>query len=541
MIMVRAPFIVFILALAMWSEPAHGQISDADQAAATARRLAQENRHSEAIDAFRRAIDTAPERRREWLVELADQHTWSQRLSEAIELYREAVVTDNADTERRARIGLARALSRDGRHTEAVAEYDLVLKSDPKDHELSLARADVLSWADRLGDALSAYEEVLRDHPNDLRAWRGKGRILSWRGRHRQAIGQMQQLLRHRRHDREATAILAESLSWMGRPDRAKLALREHIAADPDDKRAASMLKELERQQRPEARIDYRNFTQSDDLRIDEVSMDARTAIENGRGFVGATYSHGVFRPGQGPIDQITVQRPGLYAGYRMSDAFDLNARLSVDVIDTRDAADDHVRPTFETYLSYRPNDLLRFDLGASRWTFDSEKTLRDGLTATQAAVSVDVEPNPLTLLSARFSWAAYSDGNERRWWQLQANQRILNWPRIVIGYRFTFFDFLTPGQEGYYNPDRYDTHELLLRGSGQIAPRWHWDIRFVGGYESEKDRKSRMTVNGGASLTHKIDPSLDIEIAYDYSTSRTLPTGGFARGIGRLSLRYRF
>ena len=224
----------------------------------------------------------------------------------------------------------------------------------------------------------------------------------------------------------------------------------------------------------------------------------------------------------------------------RIWTSLDLNTRLSVDIIDTNGAAGDHGHPTLETNISYRPNDLLRFDVGASRWIFDSERTHRDGLTASQA-VSVDVEPNELTQLSARFSWATYSDGNERRRWQLQANQRVLNRPRIVIGYRYTFFDFLTPGHEGYYNPDRYDTHELLLRGAGQIAPRCHWEIRLAGGYETEVHSKSRMTLNSGASVTPKIDPSLDIKIAYDCSTSRTFSNGGFARGIGRLTLRHRF
>lgn len=539
--MQRALAFLFMVVLSLCAWPAASQGSSADQAADAARRAARENRHAEAIDAFRRAIDAAPERRTVWLLELAEQLTWSRQLTEAITLYREAAASDNRDTERRARIGLARALSWDGRHAEAIEEYDRVLLSTPKDREVRLARAQVLSWADRLGDALSAYEQILQDHPDDLQALRGKGRILSWRGRYREAIAHVQPLLRQQPNDRESTVILAESLNWMGRPDRAESALRNQLAKDPEDKRAAALLEELEKAQRPMGRIDFRNYKQSDQLRITELSLDARVPFQNGRGFAGASYAHGVFRPSRGPVEQITVQKPGIYAGYRVSDALDLNARLSADIIDTRGAEGDHVRPTFETYATYRPNDLLRFDLGASRWTFDSEKTLRDGLTATQTALSMDIDPNERTQLSARVSRATYSDGNERRWWQLQANQKLLNWPRIVIGYRYTNFDFLTPGKEGYYNPDRYNTHELLLRGRGEVRPRLHWEFRFAGGYETEERAKSRPTINSGVSLTQQVGADYELEIAYDYSTSRTLSTGGFARGITRLTLKRRF
>ena len=57
--------------------PVRAEPWSADDAARAARQAARADRHDESIDAFLRAIEADPERRREWLPELADQLTWS--------------------------------------------------------------------------------------------------------------------------------------------------------------------------------------------------------------------------------------------------------------------------------------------------------------------------------------------------------------------------------------------------------------------------------------------------------------------------------
>jgi tetratricopeptide (TPR) repeat protein len=505
--------------------PVHAQTAAVDTDVEAGRQAARANRHDEAIAAFRRAMESAPQRRSEWLIELADQLTWSKRLDEAIALYREAATTGNPATPRDARIGLARALSWDGRHKEAVAEYDKAIALDPGNMEARLARAEVLTWDGRLGEALAAYGGIAKDHPDEARALRGQGRMLSWRGRHRAAIGKMQDMLRDRPHDREATGILADSLIWMGRPDKAEPFLRAQLAVDPKDDRAQSMLEDLERQQRPEVRIDVRSFDQSDDLEILESALDTRFRFENGRGALGVRYG----------------RRPSVYAGYRLSDGVELNGGFSLDFIDVPGAGGNHTLPTFEAYATVRPKDRLRFDVGVSRRIFDSEDALRDGLTATQFDASADFQPDELTTLSVRASVADYSDGNERRWWQLQVSRRLLDQPRVIVGYRYTGFDFKNPWQRGYYSPDRFQSHELLVQAYGNFSKKLRWDLRLAGGHETEKPGGSKFTVNGGLSVTREITRSFEIEAGYDYSSSRTVSDGGFERGIARITLRKRF
>ncbi len=478
----------------------------ADDAVAAAREAARAERHAEAIEAFGHAIAAAPGRRGEWLLEWADQHTWSRRLEEAIALYREAITSAAPGDTRRARIGLARALS----------------------------------WADRQADARDVYAAVLHEHPDDEEAQRGLARVQSWLGRHRDAATRMQAFLQRRPRDREATVILAESLAWMGRPDRAAQVLRRHLAADPQDLRAAALLGRIERPLKAQASVDWRDVNQSDKLDIRELQLAAQFPLAGGRGSIGPRYVQASYKPASGAVREIQVRRPGLEARWRISDALEWHGNVFVETIDTRGAAGDHRRTTHDSYLTWWPSDLLRLDLGSSRWTFDSEEALRKGLTARQLKLSMDVLPDARTGLSARASRAEYSDGNRRAWWQLQAERRVWEQPRVALGYRYTAFDFTMPGQGGYYNPERYHLHEALLQASGELGAGVSWELRWALGREDEGTGGSKAVRAGGIRLAWEARPGLQLEVAYDHSTSRTEPTGGFARGIARLTLRYR-
>jgi thioredoxin-like negative regulator of GroEL len=528
------------LALVLMAGGAGAAPSRADEAVQQARQAARADRHADAIAAFDQALAAAPSRRREWLLEYADQHTWAGRLDAAIALYREAGAALDPAGQQRARLGLARALAWAGRHNEALAAYDRELALNPTQREAQLGRARVLSWTHQQAQALAQYEAVLRDHPGDDEAVRGMGRVQSWRGRHRAAADRMQQFLRRRPHDREATLILAESLLWMGRADRALTVLRAQRAADSSDERAAALLQKLELGLRPETSVDWRDFDQSDDLRVNELAFATRVPLAGGRGQIGPRYSIARYRPPRGPVSEIEVQRPGVEARYRFSDALEWNGLLALDLIDTRGAGGDHARWTHDTYVTWWPSDLLRFDLGSARWTFDSEETLRQGLAATQSKFSVDVLPDELTRLTARVSQASYSDGNQREGWQLEAERRLWHTPRINLGYRHTQYDFTTPGQRGYYNPDQYRSDEATVSASGWMRAGVNWTLRWAIGRENEQPGGARPIRSGSASVTWAAHTDLVVEAAYDYATSRTLSTGGFARGIGRVTVRYR-
>jgi tetratricopeptide (TPR) repeat protein len=520
--------------------PAPPATAVAEEAAEHARRAGRENRHAEAIAAWGRALQAQPQRREDWLLEFADQHTWVGRLDEAIALYREALAVRDPARQQQARLGLARALAWAGRHREALQVYDAALTYAPRDREAQLGRARVLSWTDRQAEALRQFEQALRDHPGDADALRGIGRVQSWRGRQREAAATLRGFLQVRPHDREATLALAESLAWMGRTDHAMAVLRAQAQADPGDARSAALRQKLERELQPVTSLDVRDYDQSDDLRISEVTLSLRQPMAQGRGHVAARYADASYRPPAGRAADLRVRRPGAEARYRFSDALEWNGSLSLDLIEARSRLGELRRWTHDTYLTWWPSDLWRLDLSSARWTFDSEESLRQGLTATQLKLSADWLPDELTRVSMRLHRARHSDANRREGGQIEAERRIWHRPRVNLGYRHTGYGFTTPGQRGYFNPDTYRSDEVWLQAGGWTQAGIGWNLRWMLGRERSQPGDTRPIRGASASVSWEVDDKFVIEAAYDFSTSRTLSTGGFQRGVGRLGLRVR-
>lgn len=477
----------------------------ADLAVQQAREAARDNRHAVSIEAFRAALDANPGRRSEWLLEWADQHTWAGRLSEAIQLYREALASLDFDGRQAARVGLARALA----------------------------------WSGRLKESVAVYDEALAAVPGDREAQLGRARVQSWRGRHRDATARMQQFLVEHPQNREATLVLAESLAWMGRADRALPVLRDHVSNDAGDARSAALLQQLERDIRPSLRLDWRDTDQSDGLRISETAWVSRWPWADGRGQVAARFSRTSYRPSVGRAFNILVHRPGVEMSHRIDDALAWSGAVWLDMIEPRNGQGRHRLWTHDTHLTWRPVDRWRFDLGSARWTFDSEEALRKGLTALQLKLSADFLPDELTRLTVRLNQADVSDGNRREGWQLEAERRVWDTPRVHLGLLHTGYGYLKPGQGGYFNPAKFRSNELWLQSSGRVLPGLDWNLRWSTGHERSVPADSRPVRSGSASLSWDIEPGLTLEMAYDHSTSRTQPSGGFQRGIARLTLRH--
>jgi len=135
----------------------------------------------------------------------------------AIALYR-AVLREHPDNGT-ARLWLARVLSWQGEHGQALAEYDRLLAADPPPAEdLEIERAEVLSWAGRYDEALAAFDRILAEDPDEQRAVLGKARVYRWSGRRSEAAQSYRQALVLRDDDtvRDELGELRKSLGAGG-------------------------------------------------------------------------------------------------------------------------------------------------------------------------------------------------------------------------------------------------------------------------------------------------------------------------------------
>lgn len=529
-----------LLAAALPAAPLCAQ-DNAEAALAEARAAADSNRNAEAIAPYRTALRLAGEERPDWRLELADQLTWAGELAAAAQEYRRVIASGRADLMKKAQTGLGRALARAGDYQPAIAAFDAALALEPGDREAATLRAQALSWDNRQAEAEAAYRALLASDPADERARLGLARVQSWRGRQRAALASLAQLPPTPADPVEAVTITAEAQQWLGRPDRAAATLRDRLAAAPDDTRARWLLERLERDTRHEVRFDARRFDQSDGLDIEQFNLGGDYRLADGRGRIGPRLQYAAFDPFAGPGDVYAVTRIGVSGGWRASDALDLNATIGVDSIDPPGPGGTSDVLTYDAYATIFPDDRWRIDAGVQRYTFDSEPTLRNRLVVDQVKGSADFLPTERTRLTLRAAYADYSDGNRQYWWQAEAEQRVGLAPRLHLGLRYTGTTFRLINQPGYFSPEEYHSLEATFRLDGQAGSRTFYGVRASAGAEKDVGGAERFIVSGAVYLRRQLSASLDLEAAYDYTSSSAASSTGFERGIARLSLIARF
>lgn len=536
--------IAFAAALFLaWPGTAFADAGAADRTVEMAREAAREDRNAESMVLFEQAIVEDPSRRMVLLPELADQMTYAGLADEAAPLYEEylAAGSPSPDQVRHARLGLALALSWSGDLDASLDAYEALLEENPGDREARLGQARLLSWRDRQGPSKEAYEEVLVQNPGDLEARTGVGRVQSWRGRQRAAQRQLRDILRDHPKDPEATFLLAQSQTWMGRPDKAQKTLHDYLAGAPEDERARDLLEEIKFQLRPNTRIDYQESHQSDRLTIRTLSLEQSFYLNDGRTMLGVRYQNFHYDPRGTDLAWIRVNRPGVFGRHRLSDSLEWNGNIFVDIIDPSPGsrATSHQAVTYDTYFTFWPDDLLRFDVGSSRTTFDNAKSLLRNVTATYTNLSMDVTPDEKTRLSLRYNYGEYTDDNTRNWGQVELERRVWNHPRFLMGWRYTTFKFQDLRDNGYFNPVSYNSHEMTLKTYGRIGDRFSY--AFDGGYgvEHANPEDFKAIWSAGTRISYQIVDRLEIEGRYNFFSSSTASSGGFERGTSGVNVRF--
>jgi len=503
----------------------------ADSLASLARVAARHNENLEAMHLFQEAIRRAPDRRAEWLPELADQTLWCWLPSDAVELYREALALDSRpqEAQRHTRLGLAMALSWDQQLEASLREYEALVQEQPTDLQAQLGRARVLSWLDRNTDAKAAYEQILAADPENFEARRELARVQSWRGKQRDAERRLLEVHALQPRDEATVHSLAQTQEWLGRPDRAAATLRSHLQDVPDDARASAMLQSLERSQRTDWRLDQVESRQSDDLAIGVTRFAADVQAHQGLTTVGPRWEYQRYRHDD-TDESVHVQRPGVYVRHRFSDAVEFNGVGSVDRIDVRHIDEQHTRTTYDAWVTMWPNDPLRIDVGSSRTTLDNIQSLSRNIVAAFFNVAADFRPDERALFVGRMNWGDYTDGNARLWGQLEAERRLANSPRFLGGGRLMAFRFREVLDHGYFNPRDYVSVEATGRLLEAHRDDRRWAIEGSAGYEHASPGGDKFIWAAGVRFDGQISQRFDVGVHLAHSSSATASSGGFAR-----------
>jgi tetratricopeptide (TPR) repeat protein len=511
-----------------------------------ARRAAAEDRNAAAVELFEAALELAPAFRREVLREYADQLTYTGRAGAAVPLYREALAWElSPEEERRARLGLALALSWSDRTAQARMEYEALLVRDAGDVEARLGRARVLSWDGRLAEAGREYERVLGMQPGNREARRSLAQVQAWRGRPLAAMAGLEQLLSEDPEDVEALLILGQIQADRGRPERAAAAVDRLLAVRPDHARALEFRRQLQLRSRPASRLDVQRSVQSDDLSITVLALRQTAHFGEGRTAIELRFQNFEYeRPGSA-TDRLSVRRPGLHLRHRLGDRSEVNVAGHLDAIDPVGLPVARRTFTYDAWYTLWPTDGVRVDLSSARSTFDDIRSLAQPVVATFIGASSDLTPDERTRLSGRANAGSFSDGNGRLWAQAEVERRLWSAPHLLVGGRATAMRFDERLDNGYFNPDRYVAAVATARAWTGWRQRTWVNVGATYGREQSTPGGDRPVWSGEARVNHWPAARLEVEGRYDYFSSRQFfaldeaLAGGWARQTLGLSVRF--
>jgi tetratricopeptide (TPR) repeat protein len=526
--------ILMAIALAL-----HGARAEAQEGSLVdqARRAAQGDRNRESADLFGRAVSGDPALRRAVLREWADQLTYSERAPLAVPLYREVLTFEEDPRARRwTRLGLALALSWTGRLPEAQGEYEALIADDPQDVDARLGRARVLAWRDRWGPSRDEYLRILAQNPNVPEARRELARVQWWSGRPRDAQRRLHEILRSVPDENEARLLLAEVQGSLGRPDLARRTVTGVLADRPEHRRAAQMAADLALRARPTARVQQHASEQSDRLDIRVTTLEQRFRPGGGRGEVELRYEFHDYDPDA--VGGVRVHRPGAFARFRISDRAEINGGAHVEAIRSAGSGTRN-EASYDAWLTVWPHDVVRLDLSSRRALFDDLRSLEAGITGTYHGVSADFNPTGKTRLTARGNVGSISDGNRRRWGQLESEHRIAAHPRTLVGARFTGIDFSESTGNGYFEPQDLRAGVATLRTYDRLGDRLWWELEGSYGREDTRTADPKPIWGGAARFTYRVNRRAEADLRYHYFSSLEGSSGGFARGSLSASVRY--
>ncbi len=195
-------------------------------------------RRTEAIEQFRRALDSSPEAH----YALGFELTADGRHQEAVEQYRTFIQLKPLDVNvPRAYHNMGRSLMALGRHEDAVAAFRETLARKASEKEATAGLADALFALGRWNDAATAYADYLRLAPGDPAARFAMGLTLDKLSRYVEARDAFAQVVNQQPTNVAAHVNLASALVNTGRPDDAVHEFRRAVALEPDPEAKRSL------------------------------------------------------------------------------------------------------------------------------------------------------------------------------------------------------------------------------------------------------------------------------------------------------------
>ena len=410
---------------------------------------------------------------------------WTQGRYEIARANYERVLKQNPKATR-ANLRLGILLSWKGKLDSALVLIARARLADPKDAEMRLTHARVRSWNKQYDAALALYDSLLVEQRGLRDAELGRAQTLAWAGRMEEAESSYRGLLEKSASDRDARLGQAQVRAWRGQLKAAEEAYRTILAHNPRDADALAGLGyvyywqnrvgEARRQARATLAVDSTHRSGRALKRTIEEAT--RPALETTAGWsndsdrntsfwqtLGSSAAIGGGVSAFGSVNALETSDPsreatrvGGEAGLSLSfGRFAVSGAAGARRLMPEVAAP-RTSPTYRGRVGYRPVAALGFNVGYSRLPFDEIAALMErDLDMEVLEAGFDARPFRGFSIYVGGSGLWLSDGNNRSGVVAGLSQKLHR--HFSLGLFGRTLSFERRGL-GYFSPDRFSVLE---------------------------------------------------------------------------------
>ena len=407
----------------------------------------------------------------------------------------------------------------------AAEEYSKALSADRGAFTLSerARMALSMSWGGRLDGAIEEFKKIKAEEPSNIEARKNLARALSWSGRLKEAAVEIEYVLAERPEEAESLVVKANILRWQGRSGEAIPLYNSVLSRGEDFDARMGLAYALIESRRFKAASDSKALLKTaypyQEREMKELHDALSRATRPTFDLSSAYYNDSDFNQ---------VRRFALAYGFLLSD---LKAELRYRHTDAEDRTRDKNAESFSFYLAGRLGDDIKARAGAGAafkgnggfftgllgaetnlrgWTA-SAGVSRDLLTDTAQIVENGIRVSDYSLSASRasgrtslygsYNYRRYSDDNSAS--DLSVTPRYTlkpGSPRVDIGYRFRYLDFDRQSGGGYFDPENFIAHQLLLTLSYEHAGFYAYLEPYYGWQSFDRNGASTEDFFGGGA-----------------------------------------
>lgn len=421
------------------------------------------------------------------------------------------------------RIQISRYMSWGGELAEAQKELRLIIAEDGQDLPARVHLARVLSWSGELNEAIDVSEKILHEFPENRDAMLVKANSLRWKGRYRESMPVYKELLRTG-EEFDARLGLTYALFQSGNIKEAKESRELIIPQYPyQDRELQEFQAYMTFETRPSADARYYYYNDTEDNQYSRYTLGYGFRLKGWRGRLSYVYTSA----SDDEARENNESSLSVNFNSKITDLTDLRAGLGMTTLNNGS----NTFLTGNAGISYViGNNTLGMDISRSFLTTTAE-LIENRVWMNNYYLSSNYRFNSKVSLNTSVGYRDYSDDNTS--FDIQISPRYIllaENPRAVIGYRVRYLDFTKDSTGGYFDPDRFISHELFSAISYEKG-RFYFSIEPYAGYQSfhiSGDSKNDILGGGNGILRYKLRSNVSVEVSAEGGNYAMSSASGF-------------